>query len=315
MNAGKLPNPLRGVIPPMVTPLKDRDTLDVEGLERLVEHILGGGVHGLFILGTTGEGPSLSYRLRLELIERVTKQVKGRVPILVGITDTSFAESVNLADYAADHGVAAVVLAAPYYFPARQPELIEYVQNISAAVSLPIFLYNMPSHTKVGFEIETIKKALDLPNIVGLKDSSGQMVYFHEVRQLVKDRPNFSLLVGPEQLLAESVMLGGHGGVAGGANLLPRLYVDLYEAAAKGDLARVQQLHDRVMHISVTLYTVGKYGSAFIKGLKCSLSCLGICSDVMAEPFQRFRDEQREQTKRCLEYLKIDTLERATAKN
>jgi len=301
----ELPTPLCGIVPPMVTPLSDRDTLDVPGLERLVEHILDGGVHGLFILGTTGEGPSLSYRLRLELIERVCKQVNGRVPVLVGITDTSFAESVNLADYAADQGVQAVVLAAPYYFPARQPELIEYVEHISAAVSLPIFLYNMPSHTKVSFEIETVRRAIDLPNVVGLKDSSGQMVYFHEVRQLVKDRPKFSLLVGPEQLLGESVLLGGHGGVSGGANLLPRLYVDLYEAAAAGDLKRVRELHDRVMHISVTLYTVGKYGSAFIKGLKCALSCLGICSDVLAEPFQRFRDEDRQKVQRCLDELDI----------
>ena len=81
-----LPRPLRGIIPPMVTPLLDRDTLDVEGLERLIEHILGGGVQGLFILGTTGEAPSLSMRLRCELIERVCEQVKGRVPVLVGIT-------------------------------------------------------------------------------------------------------------------------------------------------------------------------------------------------------------------------------------
>jgi len=297
----------------MVTPLSDHDTLDVAGLERLIEHILGGGVHGLFILGTTGEGPSLSYHLRLDLIERVCRQVKGRVPILVGVTDTSFAESVNLADYAADHGASAVVLAAPYYFPARQPELIEYVEHIAAAISLPVFLYNMPSHTKVGFELETVRRALDLPNIVGLKDSSGQMVYFHEVRQLIQDRPNFTLLVGPEQLLAESVLLGGHGGVSGGANLLPRLYVDLYEAAAAGDLQRARQLHERVMLISTTLYTVGKYGSAFIKGVKCALSCLGICNDVLAEPFQRFRDAERQQVQRCLNDLGISSPEAAQA--
>ncbi len=305
MKEFELPAPLRGIIPPMITPLSDRDTLDIAGLERLIEHILDGGVHGLFILGTTGEGPSLSYRLRLELIERVTKQVNGRVPVLVGITDTSFAESVNLADYAADQGVQAVVLAAPYYFPARQPELLEYVEHISAAVSLPIFLYNMPSHTKVSIELDTLKRAIDLPNVVGLKDSSGQMVYFHEVMQLVKDRPKFTMLVGPEQLLGETVLLGGHGGVSGGANLLPRLYVDLYEAAAAGNLARVRELHDRVMHISVTLYTVGKYGSAFIKGVKCALSCLGVCNDVMAEPFQRFRDEERQKVQRCLNELGI----------
>src|SRR5580700_5395595 len=93
-----------GIIPPMVTPLRDRDELDVGGLEKLIEHILSGGVNGLFLLGTTGEGPSLSYRLRRELIERVCKQVGRRVPVLVAITDTSFVESLNVARQAADFG-------------------------------------------------------------------------------------------------------------------------------------------------------------------------------------------------------------------
>jgi dihydrodipicolinate synthase/N-acetylneuraminate lyase len=115
-----LPSPLRGIIPPMITPLLDRDTLDVTGLERLIEHILGGGVHGLFILGTTGEAPSLSYRLRYELIDRACKQVNDRVPVLVGITDTCFTESINTANKARDAGAHAVVLAPPYYFPAGQ---------------------------------------------------------------------------------------------------------------------------------------------------------------------------------------------------
>ncbi len=116
-NSNVLPSPLRGIIPPMVTPLLDRDTLDVAGLERLIEHILSGGVHGLFILGTTGEAPSLSYRLRYELIERVCRQVKGRVPVLVGITDTCFTESLNTANKARDAGAQAVVLAPPRSTP------------------------------------------------------------------------------------------------------------------------------------------------------------------------------------------------------
>ena len=153
---GRLPV-LRGIVPPMVTPLTDRDTLDHEGLPRLVEHLIGGGVHGLFILGTTGEGPSLSYRLRCELIERVSELAAGRVPLLVCITDTSFVESVNLAGHAADAKAAAVVLAPPYYFPAGQPELLEYVEHLVAELPLPLVLYNMPSHTKTAFSTETLR--------------------------------------------------------------------------------------------------------------------------------------------------------------
>src|ERR1041384_4117228 len=111
-----------GIIPPMVTPLRDRDALDVAGLERLIEHILAGGVHGLFILGTTGEGPSLSYRLRKELIERTCRQVNRRAPVLVGITDTAFQESLNVARWSADAGADALVVAPPYYLPEGQPQ-------------------------------------------------------------------------------------------------------------------------------------------------------------------------------------------------
>src|SRR6185369_5383821 len=140
---------LSGIVPPLVTPLKDRDELDQAGLERLIEHVVGGGVHGLFILGTTGEAPSLSYRLRREFIGRVCQLTQGRVPVLVGITDTSFVESVALARHAADAGAMAVVLSTPYYFPAGQTDLLSYIRNIVAELPLPLVLYNMPSLTKV----------------------------------------------------------------------------------------------------------------------------------------------------------------------
>ncbi|HYT94288.1 MAG TPA: dihydrodipicolinate synthase family protein [Gemmataceae bacterium] len=303
MSKVSLPRPLRGVIPPLATPLLDRDRLDHAGLGRLIEHVLGGGVHGLFVLGTTGEAPGLSHRLRCELVERACAQVAGRVPVLVGITDTSFTESVEMAEHAADNGAAAVVVAPPYYFPAGQPELVEYVEHIAAEVPLPLFLYNMPSHTKISFELETIQRTLHIPNIVGLKDSSGQMVYFHKVRQMIAARPDFSLLIGPEELLPDAVLAGAHGGVCGGANLAPRLYVDLYEAALCGDLARVRELHARVLGISMTIYSAGPYWSAFVKGLKCALACLGICEDFVAEPFQRFGPAERERIDRYLREL------------
>lgn len=292
-SANQWPGRLRGVIAAMITPLSDRDALDVAGIERLIEHILGGGVQGLFILGTTGEGPSLSYRLRFELIDRVCKQVAGRVPWLVGITDTAFFESVNLANYAAEAGAAAAVLSAPYYFPAGQAELLQYVEHMAAKLPLPAILYNLPSHTKITFEPDTLRRLMDLPKVVGLKDSSGDMTYFHRVRRLCEARQDWTLMVGLEELLAEALLLGGDGGVCGGANLCPRLYVDLFEAASRGDTARVAELHRRVMQIRESIYTVALHGAPVIKGLKSALACLEICGDSMAEPFHHFRDTER----------------------
>jgi 4-hydroxy-tetrahydrodipicolinate synthase len=277
----------------MITPLRGRDELDVAGLERLIEHILAGGVSGLFILGTTGEGPSLSYRLRKEFIERTCRQVKRRVPVLVGITDTAFVESVNVARWSAEAGADAVVLAPPYYLPEGQPELQEYLDHLVAGMPLPLFLYNMPALTKVSFELETVRRAMDNPKIIGLKDSSGNMTCFHRAVGLLPQRPDWTLLIGPEELLMDAVLAGGHGGVNGGANLFPRLYVKLFEAAQSGDLPRTRELHALVMRISNQLYRVGRHPSAIIKGIKCALSLRGVCEDFMAEPFHKFRPGER----------------------
>jgi dihydrodipicolinate synthase/N-acetylneuraminate lyase len=295
---------LRGIVPPMVTPLRDRDTLDYLGLERLIEHILAGGVHGLFILGTTGEAPNLGYRLRRELIDRTCVQVRGRVPVLVGITDTAFVESVALAAHAAEAGAQAVVLAPPYYFPAGQPELVQYVEHIVAAVPLPLYLYNMPAMTKLVLEPETLRRFIGLERIAGVKDSSGDLGYFDELLNLARERPDWSVLVGPEHLLGETVARGGHGGVTGGANLHPRLYVDLFEAASRRDAARVAELQAQVLQLG-EIYGVGQHASAIIKGLKCALSLRGLCDDFMAEPFHRFRAPERAKVRALLEKLQL----------
>ena len=295
-----------GIIPPMITPLRGRDELDVPGLERLVEHILAGGVSGLFVLGTTGEGPSLSYRLRRELVDRVCRQVNRRVPVLVGITDTAYVESVNVAKHAADVGATALVLAPPYYLPEGQPELREYLSHIVQDLPLPLFLYNMPALTKVYFEIDTVQWALENQQIIGFKDSSGNFEYFARVVQLAKQRPDWPVLMGPEEMLADSLRVGGHGGVSGGANIFPRLYVSLYDAFRRGDKAKVNELHNRIMQVSESLYKIGRHPSAIIKGIKCSLSVLGICDDFLAEPFHRFRAEERSKVeKQVAELVKL----------
>jgi dihydrodipicolinate synthase/N-acetylneuraminate lyase len=293
MDVKEMKLPLCGIVPPMITPLRARDELDVGGLERLLEHVIGGGVDGLFILGTSGEGTSLSYRLRRELIERVCVGVKGRVPVLVGITDTAFVESVSLGRHAAERDAAGLVLAPPYYMPEGQPELREYLGHLLPELELPLFLYNMPPLTKVTYGIETVRWAMAQEKIVGMKDSSGDMTYFHRLVALLGERPDWTLLVGPEELLVESVLLGGHGGVNGGANIFPRLYVRACRAAREGDLVAAREGHRRIGLVSERLYHVGKHPSTGIKGMKAALSCLGICDDFMAEPFTRFREAER----------------------
>ena len=291
---------LRGVIPPMVTPLLADGTLDAAGTERLVEHILAGGVHGLFLLGTTGEAPDLSYEVRRELVERVCKQVNGRVPVLVGITDTIFAESLKLAEFAKTCGASALVAAPPYYFAAGQPELVDYYTRLADAVPLPLYLYNMPSQVKVMIEVKTVVELAKHPNIAGLKDSSGNIGYFNACRYTLRDRRDFAILMGPEEAMGEVVLMGASGGVAGGANIFPKTFVDIYDAAVAKDVDRVRELQERIMRVSSLIYGVGHHNSSFVKGVKCALSLMGICSDTLAAPREPFNETDRQLIRRRL---------------
>ncbi len=300
-------SPLSGIIPPLVTPLKGNDTLDIESLERLIEHLIAGGVHGLFILGTTGEEQSLSYRLRQQMIRETCRINNNRLPVLVCITDTSIVESIKLAQLAADCGASGVVSAPPYYFATGQPELAEFYETLVPQLPLPVFLYNMPSHTKVNFAPATIHRIAANEQVVGFKDSSANTVYFQSVMYAMKERPDFAMLVGPEEVTGECVLLGAHGGINGGANMFPELYVSMYNAAKAGNLAEVKRLQQFIMQISVSVYTVGQHGSSYLKGLKCALSLLGIINDdFVAAPFNKFNEPEREKVRQALAALPIE---------
>ena len=299
--------PLCGIIPPLVTPLKDNETLDVESLEHLIEHLIAGGVHGLFILGTTGEEQSLSYTVRKQMIQESARINQGRLPLLVCVTDTSISESVRLAGVAADCGADGVVSAPPYYFATGQPELAQFYEELVPQLPLPVFLYNMPSHVKVSFAPDTVRRIAQNPQVIGFKDSSANAVYFQSVMYKMQERSDFAMLVGPEEITGECVLLGAHGGINGGANMFPELYVAMYEAAKAGDLTRVRHLQHYIMQISSTIYTVGKHGSSYLKGLKCALSLLGVIKDdFVASPFYKFDAPEREKIQQALNALLIE---------
>ncbi|RIK78088.1 MAG: dihydrodipicolinate synthase family protein [Planctomycetota bacterium] len=275
--------PIHGIIVPLASPLTAADRLDESALEKLVDHVIAGGVDGLFLLGTCGEGVSLSHRLQRQLVERVCRQAAGRVAVLVCVTDVSSAESGALAQFAADAGADFAVAAPPFYLPLSQQELADYAVKLAARCPLPLVLYNMPDLTKVPIEPATVRRLMDQPRIVGIKDSSGDLAYFEHLCRLSRQRTDWSLLMGPEHLLADAIALGAQGGVAGGANLFPRLFVDICNAARSRDprLARLVELASRLNDV---------YGdetssaATVIKGLKAGLAALGIGNGLPAEP-------------------------------
>ena len=295
--------PLKGIIPPVVTPLISNTELDIPGLENLIEHLLSGGVHGLFMLGTTGEATSLSYELRKELLKRTIEIVNHRVPVVVGITDTSLEGSLEIANYSASLGLDGLVVAPPYYMPISQREMREYLENLAPKLPLPFLMYDMPGCTKLHMSLETIKKAKDL-GAIGVKDSSGDMSYFYSLIQEFKNSPDFSIITGTELFLSDTILNGGHGAVAGGANLFPRLFVDLYDASVANDHLKISDLRDKVIAINDTIYSVTKQTSRFLKGIKCALSVMGICNDYIASPLRKFEGEEKQKIEQYVKELK-----------
>lgn len=284
----------------MITPLTENGELDDKGLKKLIEHLIAGGVHGIFLLGTNGESPSLTYELRKELISKACEYIAGRVPVLVGITDTSFEGSIAIANHAKAAGADVVVIAPPYYFPISQDEMVEYLESLVPELPLPFMMYNMPSCTKLHLSIETIKRAKEL-GALGIKDSSGDIDYLYSLIAAFKGSPEFAIIVGTEAYLPETIQHGGHGAVAGGANFFPALFVDLYNATVAEDLIKIEELHTKVKLLYNTIYSVGKYESRYTKGTKCALAVMGICEDYMALPLRRFETKEREEIKKYIE--------------
>lgn len=293
MNTEVLHPSFEGIIPPVATPLSDIDALDAAGLERLVEHILAGGVHALFLLGTTGEGPALSYRLRREVIQRTCEQVAGRVPVLVGVTDTSPTETLRMIDCAAEVGAAAAVVAPPFYFPLTQMDMLRLIEDLAQRSPLPLLLYNQPQLTKLSFSPETVEVAAEISNVVGLKDSSGDMQYLRAVLRRVQRVPQFKVLVGAEHLLVEALDSGAHGGVPGGANIFPHLPVKLYEAWKAGRRELAVEIQKQIVTFGDPIWNSGEAGLAHLRRLKCALNVLGLCSARPAWPCIESSVEER----------------------
>jgi 4-hydroxy-tetrahydrodipicolinate synthase len=288
-------HPLRGIIPPLITPLNSDFSLDKESLKKLLNHVISGGVHGVFILGTTGEFASLRRETKVELIEETTKLVAGRIPVLVGITDCAFEESLTLSRVAKKSGAAAVVATTPFYMNIGQEELVNYYEKLADSIDLPLFLYNMPGNTHKHIDPATAAKLAKHPNIVGLKDSSGDPYTFQAYLEALKSFPEFSVLVGPEEILADTLAMGGNGGVTGGANLFPKLYVALFEAFEKGETDRVQELQEAILYLSEQLYQNENYSSSYLKGLKAAMSFEGLCQGNLALPLYPYSEEEKTQ--------------------
>lgn len=293
-----------GIVPPLVTPLKTPEKLDQAGLRRLIRHVVDNGVHGVFILGSTGEFPSLTQKAKEELIEVTVDEVAGEVPVYVGIGDPNFTQVIKNAKFVKKAGADVLVCQPPFYYPLGDDELVIFYERLSERVDLPLILYNIPTLTKVSLSHDVIAKVSRNERIIGLKDSQGDMSYLQSMLQYFKDREDFRIFIGVETLIAECVLFHAVGAIPGGANVAPELFVKLYDAAKARDFKKIDKLQSQVVKLS-SIYRHGRYWSSYLKGLKAALSIMGICSDTMTETFDSFRYGEMKDVKRELKELGI----------
>lgn len=219
-----------GLFTAMVTPFKN-GRIDYDATEKLIERQIAGGVDGLVPVGTTGESPTVSFEEHKEFISKVVKFVGGRVKVIAGTGSNSTAEAICLSKSARDHGVDGLLLVNPYYNKPTQQGLIRHFSEIAKSVDIPVVLYNIPGRTGVNFLPENIKKLVDeCPNIVAIKEASGDISQMMRVIELCGDR--LTLLSGDDNLLLPVLSIGGRGVISVLSNIIPadvKKVITLYE--------------------------------------------------------------------------------------
>jgi 4-hydroxy-tetrahydrodipicolinate synthase len=227
-----------------VTPLHEDERLNEAALRRLVKHLIEKGVHGLFVLGSQGEFWAFNPEEKRRILEAVVEEAGGSVPVYGGTAGVTTRETIALTRVAEQAGADGVSIITPFFVSPSQQELYEHYAAIAAATALPILLYNNPTRTGVNLAPETVARLAELENVVGVKDSSGNLsqtaAYVHATPE------SFAVLMGQDTLILAGLLYGCAGAVAATANVLPRLVVEIYERFQAGDVAGAKRAQDRL---------------------------------------------------------------------
>ncbi|SFL86064.1 4-hydroxy-tetrahydrodipicolinate synthase [Pelosinus propionicus] len=226
---------IKGVIPPVVTPVNKDDQVDEVVFRQIIEHVIGGGVHGVFVLGSNGEFYGLDYNEQKRAIEIAIDQVRGRVPVYAGIGAITTKESVKLAKMAEEAGTQAITVLPPMFISPNEEELYQHFVTIAEATSLPILIYNNPDRLKVNISANLVERLANIPNIVGAKDSSGDLTLTSEYIRRTRGN-GFKVMAGRDTMILGTLVYGGVGCVAATANIAPKLVVKIYDTFMAGDI-------------------------------------------------------------------------------
>jgi 4-hydroxy-tetrahydrodipicolinate synthase len=260
---------IHGIIPPVATPMRPNEDLDLPRLKWFLDELIAAGVHGVFVLGTNSEFYALDEREKQEVVATAVAHVNKRVPVFAGTGAETTREVVRLTRMAEREGADGVSVITPYFISPTQQEIFDHYRRVAENTSLPVLLYNNPSTCGgVKIDVDTVARLAQVPNILGVKDSSGDLQNTNELVRVVPER--FAVMMGRDTLIFPALMFGARGAVPATGNIAPRLLVEIYEKFRQGDLegSKAAQLRLNPLRLALALGTAPG-------GVKAALAMLG----------------------------------------
>lgn len=286
----------KGIIPAMVTPFTPDGKINVGALRKLTNYLIDGGVHGLFPVGSQGEFYALTFDEKKTVIETVVEEARGRVPVYAGTGAITTREAIALTRMAEAAGVSAASVLTPYFIHPNENELFEFYSAVAKLTRLPLLLYNNPGRTGVNISANFVVRASKIENIVGVKDSSGDLTLTAEyIRRTDK---GFSVLAGRDTLIYGTLCYGGKGSIAATANVAPKILVEIYEAFMAGDMKRSLEAQFRLAPLRLA-FDLGTFPVV----IKEALNLLGIDAGVGIAPVGGIKAEAKEELKKILKEM------------
>jgi 4-hydroxy-tetrahydrodipicolinate synthase len=288
---------IRGIIPPVATPMKANEDLDLPRLQWFLDYLIGGGVHGVFVLGTNSEFYALDEKEKQEVIATAVAHVNKRVPVYAGTGAETTREAVRLTKMAEREGADGVSVITPYFISPSQQEIYDHYRRIAEHTALPVILYNNPSTCGgLKIDVDTVARLAEIPNILAVKDSSGDLQNTNEYIRVVPDR--FAVLQGRDTLIYPALMFGARGAVPATGNIAPALLVEIFESFERGDYeaARAAQLRLNPLRLALGLGTAPG-------GVKAALALMGMSLGPSRSPVAPLPPDKQQKMRAILQVV------------
>jgi N-acetylneuraminate lyase len=287
---------LKGIYPAIVTAFDDSGSFDAAAMRRIVRYQLAAGAHGFYVCGGTGEGLLLTVQERQEVIETVVDEVAGKAGVIAHVGAFRTAETMELARHACTVGVDAVAALPPsYFYTPDTMGLVRHYTELAEASSVPLLIYNLPQRTGITMTRELFDELMQVDNIVGMKDSSGNIM---GLGKFMADHPDAVIFNGEDTVLIAGLLAGACGGIGASYNLMPHLFVQLWNAVQAGDMVRLAATQSRLHEIWNAAGVVELFA-----GIKQAMAWMGLPCGVPRSPLRPLTEEETRRLRQSLEQI------------